>query len=151
MFNGTLFESAVLSSAIDTGIKYTSTARGEVLLKHASRHAKSPLYLALLAQFNWMMDNLLKLEGDWLTHVYAAAQSSVRFGDPRTLVLYAESRARKRREIGIACKKNSSELKSLRLGEGNVVQLWFRHDRKGEAIGQYDTTNIFRSTVRQLH
>jgi hypothetical protein len=151
VFNGALFEAAVLSSAIEAGIKYTSTARGKVLLKQASLHEKSPLYTSLLGQANWMIDNLLKLEGHWLTHIYAAAQSSGKIGDPRDLVLYAEASGGKRREIGISCKKDSSEIKSLRLGEGNVEQLWFKHDQKRGAVGQYETTNGFRSTLQRVH
>lgn len=151
VFNGTLFEAAVLCSTLRSGIKYFETPRGEVLLNRASENTRSPLYKTLSKQADWMVKNLLKLEGDWITHIVAPEQSAGIKGDPRDLILFAESADEERREIGISCKKDSTEVKSLRLGEGNVEQLWFKHHQGRGVVGQYETTKHFRTALRQVH
>jgi hypothetical protein len=125
----------VLATAMEAGVHYTRTRRGDTLLQAMITSQSEPLYQQLLGQARWMVTKLLILEGDWLSHIYAGPQSAVTQGDPRDLVLYADTAKGHRREIGVWCKKHSHEIKSLRLGECNVDTLWFKHDAKQGVLG----------------
>ena len=140
----------MLKASIDLGIEYLASPRGETLKRIGKDHRNDPLFIRLYQQASWMMDMLCRAENQSLRSIAGNAQSQGKNGDPRDLVLTKVQKGRPV-EVGISCKNNSNEVKSLRLGVGNVNQLFFKHDKKGQTPSQYQTTGAFRRTMLEVH